>query len=92
MNNFSFVNNVNQTVEITALAFTRQDRDQQLKSFPKRMVWEDREYTFAELGMHFLIKKGQELIKLFDVSDGQYAFRLKCDSQNHWTLVSMRAA
>jgi len=56
------------------------------------MVWEDREYSFAEIGMHFLVRKGQELVRLFDVSDGQNDYRLKCDSQNHWTLVSMRAA
>lgn len=83
---------VNQTVEITSLAFARRPRDSQLEAFPKRMIWEDREYSFAEIGMHFLVKKGQELIRLFDVSDGQNDYRLKCDSLGQWTLVSMRAA
>ncbi len=83
---------VNQTIEITSLAFSRSRKTPQLESFPRRMVWEDREYTFIELGMHFLVKKGQDLIRLFDVSDGQNDFRLKCDNDNHWTLVSMRAA
>lgn len=83
---------VNQTVEITSLAFSRRKQGTRLEAFPKRMVWEDREYSFAEIGMHYLVKKGQELIRLFDVSDGQNNFRLKCDSANHWTLVSMRAA
>lgn len=83
---------VNQTIEITSLAFSSRPRASRLESFPKRMVWEDREYTFVETGMHFLIKKGQDLIRLFDVSDGQNDFRLKCDNDNHWTLVSMRAA
>lgn len=83
---------VNQTVEITSLAFASRQKDSRLEAFPKRMVWEDREYSFAEIGMRYLVKKGQELIRLFDVSDGQNNFRLKCDEQNHWTLVSMRAA
>jgi hypothetical protein len=83
---------VNQTIEITSLAFSRRAKSPQLEAFPRRMVWDDREYTFAEIGMHFLIKKGQDLIRLFDVSDGQNSYRLKCDSSNHWTLVSMRAA
>ncbi|MDB5169853.1 MAG: hypothetical protein JWN82_249 [Candidatus Saccharibacteria bacterium] len=83
---------VNQTIEITSLGFSRRPQNPVLEAFPKRMVWEDREYTFVEIGMHFLIKKGQELIRLFDVSDGQNDYRLKCDSSNHWTLVSMRAA
>jgi hypothetical protein len=83
---------VNQTIEITSLAFSRRPKTPQLESFPRRMVWDDREYTFVESGMHFLVKKGQELIRLFDVSDGQNQYRLKCDQQNHWTLVSMRSA
>ncbi|CAN5181619.1 hypothetical protein BH09PAT3_BH09PAT3_2180 [soil metagenome] len=82
---------VNQTIEITSLAFSRRPRTTNLEAFPKRMVWDDREYTFVESGMHFLIKKGQNLVRLFDVSDGQNNFRLKCDSTNHWTLVSMQA-
>lgn len=83
---------VNQPVEITSLAFARRPRSGGLEAFPKRMVWEDREYSFAEIGMHFLINRGQELVRLFDVSDGQTDYRLKCDSTNHWTLVSLRTA
>lgn len=82
---------VNQTIEITSLAFTQPRRTSRLEAFPKRMIWDDREYNFAEIGMHYLVKKGQELIRLFDVSDGQNDFRLKCDEQNQWTLVSIRA-
>lgn len=83
---------VNATIEITSLAFSRRPRANRLESFPRRMVWDDREYTFVEQGMHFLVKKGQEFIRLFDVSDGQNNYRLKCDSVGHWTLVSMRSA
>jgi hypothetical protein len=83
---------VNQSIEITSWGFTRRPRESRLQSFPKRMLWDDREYTFAEIGMHYLVQKGQDLIRLFDVSDGQACYRLKCDNTNCWTLVSMRAA
>ncbi len=83
---------INESIEITSLGFSRRPQTTGLESFPKRMVWEDREYTFVESGMHFLIKKGQEFIRLFDVSDGQNNYRLKCDSSNRWTLVSMQGA
>lgn len=83
---------VNETIEITSLAFNRRPRTARLESFPRRMVWEDREYTFAENGMQFLVKKGQELVRLFDVSDGQRSYRLRCDSRNRWTLVSIGGA
>ena len=82
---------VNQTIEITSWGFSRRPRAAQLESFPKRMLWDDREYTFAEIGMHFLVKKGQDLIRLFDVSDGETDYRLKCNG-DQWTLVSMKAA
>jgi hypothetical protein len=83
---------VNQPIEITSLAFAGRLKEGRLEAFPKRMVWDDREYSFVEIGMHFLVKKGQELIRLFDVSDGQNDYRLKCDDQNRWTLVSMKVA
>ena len=66
-------------------------RDRQLESYPRRMVYDGREYTFAEAGMRYLIRRGQQLVKLFDVSDGRMDYRLRQDSDNHWTLVTMKA-
>jgi hypothetical protein len=56
------------------------------------MLLEGREYTFAEQGMRYLIQKGQQLIKLFDVSDGETQYRLRQDGNDHWTLVGMKTA
>jgi len=78
-------------VQITAVTFREDPDSQRLESYPRRMVYGGREYTFMEHGMRFLIQKGQELIRLFDVSDGQNRFRLRCEG-DHWTLVNMRAA
>jgi hypothetical protein len=77
-------------VEITSLYFRNNPAKRRMESYPKRMVYAGREYTFLESGMRYLIEKGQELVKLFDVSDGQNLFRLRLDNSNRWTLVDMQ--
>lgn len=81
----------NQDIEITSVYFRNDPAKQRFESYPKRMVYDGREYTFLESGMRYLVHKGQQLVKLFDVSDGQTQYRLRVDSQNHWTLVGMKA-
>lgn len=79
-------------VQITAVTFRSNSEvpgGARLESYPRRMVYDGREYTFVELGMRYLVQKGQELVKLFDVSDGQSLFRLRCEA-DHWTLVNMK--
>lgn len=78
-------------VQITAVTFREDPNNQRLESYPRRMVYDGREYTFIEQGMRFLVRKHQALVKLFDVSDGQNRFRLRCEG-DHWTLVNMQAA
>lgn len=77
-------------VEITAVSFREAPGDARLESYPRRMVYGGREYTFVEQGMRYLVQKGQELIKLFDVSDGQSQFRLRC-VDNCWTVINIRS-
>lgn len=83
--------NFHDEVQITAVTFREDPQGQRLESYPRRMVYDGREYTFIEVGMRYLIRKGQELIRLFDVSDGQNSFRLRCQG-DHWTLVKMQVA
>ncbi|MBC7546731.1 hypothetical protein H7171_03230 [Candidatus Saccharibacteria bacterium] len=78
-----------QEIEITAVYF-RARNQQPLESYPRQIVYKGREYTFAEAGIRYLVKKGQEFIRLIDLSDGNDTFRLRCDD-NRWTLVGMRA-
>ena len=78
-------------VQITAVSFRADPDNQRLESYPRRMVYGGREYTFVELGMRYLVQKGQQFIKLFDVTDGQNSFRLRCEG-DQWTLVKMQAA
>jgi len=78
---------VNKEVAVTALYFRG---DARLKSFPKRMEFEGREYTFVESGLRYLVQQGQRLTQIFDMTDGVANYRLKFDNQEHlWTLVDI---
>ncbi|MGF7228411.1 MAG: hypothetical protein ACQR33_00305 [Candidatus Saccharibacteria bacterium] len=78
---------VNKEVAITAVYFRN---NAQLKSFPKRMEFDGQEYTFLESGIRYLVEKGQNLIQLFDMTDGAADYRLKFDTnQSTWTLVNI---
>jgi hypothetical protein len=93
MNSFKIFDNsniVNSEVEITALSFRVGSGEHQLEEFPRRMVWGEREYNFIDQGMQYLVRKGQELVRLFDVSDGQQDFRLRLEN-DHWTLIDAKA-
>jgi hypothetical protein len=61
----------------------------QLKSFPRRMEFDGCEYTFMD-GLRYLVHKGQQLVQVFDMTDGQNDYRLAFDqSQCSWTLVDI---
>ena len=78
---------INKEVSVTALYFRGHNS---LKSFPKRMEYNGREYTFAESGLRYLIHKGQQLTQIFDMTDGMANYRLRFDNQAKlWTLVDI---
>ncbi|MGC1177421.1 MAG: hypothetical protein WA843_05105 [Candidatus Saccharimonadales bacterium] len=81
-----------QNIEITSVYFRNNPAKQRFESYPRRMVYDGREYTFMESGIRYLVQKGQQLVKLFDMSDGQTQYRLRVDETNHWTLVGMKAS
>jgi hypothetical protein len=80
----------NKEIEITAVTFRNNPTLERFESYPQRMLYEGREYTFTESGIRFLIKKGQQLVRLFDVSDGENQYRLRQDEDNRWTLVNKK--
>jgi hypothetical protein len=78
---------INREVSVTALYFRNNGN---MKSFPKRMEYEGHEYTFVESGLRYLVQKGQQLVQIFDMTDGIANYRLKFDSRNHlWTLIDI---
>ncbi|MDB5181844.1 MAG: hypothetical protein JWP13_607 [Candidatus Saccharibacteria bacterium] len=83
---------VNKEVTVTGLYFRPgKAADRHIKGYPKRMEFEGREYTFVESGLRYLIRKGQEFIEVFDMTDGTRDYRLKFDTGAHvWTLVGIR--
>ncbi len=62
-------------VQITSVYFRNNGDQRRFESYPKRMVYEGREYTFMEDGLRYLVRKGQQLVKLFDVTDGENSYR-----------------
>ena len=77
---------INENVNITALAF-RNNRD--FATLPKRMEYRGSTYTFMG-GLQFLIKKGDQIMRIFDMTDGNTTYRLRSDdAQCNWTLVAI---
>ena len=78
--------NINKEVAITAVYF----QSKQLKTFPKRMEYDGNTYTFAESGLQYSVRRGEKMVRLFDMTDGDATYRLKCDdAANNWMLVAI---
>ena len=74
-------------VNVTAVYFG--GSKQALKTFPRRIECDDTTYTFSE-GLQLVIQKGQDLIKIFDMTDGQAHYRLRNDvTARSWRLMSI---
>jgi hypothetical protein len=69
----------------------RERRRRPLRSYPRRMEYQGREYTFMD-GLRYLVQKGHQLVQVFDMTDGRNDYRLQFNSgDNAWTLVDMSA-
>ena len=79
---------INKEVSVSSYYF---QQNKNFKSFPKQIELDGTRYTFIENGLRLLVRKGQQLVELFDMTDGRHTYRLRLES-GHWTLVSMRAA
>jgi hypothetical protein len=77
---------IEQEVNVPELYFKNQSG---LASFPRRMEFDGREYTFMD-GLRYLVHRGQQLVQVFDMTDGARDYRLQFDNHAHsWTLVDM---
>ncbi|HSW66486.1 MAG TPA: hypothetical protein VLI54_05100 [Bacillota bacterium] len=78
---------VNKEVFVPEMYFKNESPE--VRGYPRRMEYEGREYTFME-GLRLLIHKGQKLVQVFDMTDGNRDYRLQFDnSERSWTLVDM---
>jgi hypothetical protein len=81
---------INKEVAVTAMYFKG---SRQLRSYPKRMEFNGREYTFVESGLRYLVQKGHQLVQVFDMTDGEANYRLRFDDhQKLWTLVDIASS
>jgi hypothetical protein len=76
----------NAEVNVTAFYFANS------RVFPRRIELEGRQLSFLENGLRCLVQKGQELVQIFNMSDGQRLYRLSFEPASRtWTLLSSRA-
>lgn len=63
------------------------------KSFPRRIEDEQgRQLNFLENGLRVMVKKGQELVEIFNMTDGQNLYRLSFEHENNsWKLLGSRS-
>lgn len=78
---------INENVTITAVAF-RNNRDYAAE--PRRMEYRGGSVNFLN-GLHYLVKKGDQVLRIFDMSDaGGATYRLLSDDvQSSWRLVTI---
>jgi hypothetical protein len=77
---------INKDVNIVAYYF--KNSTQRLRCFPKRMEYEGKTVNFTETGLVHPTKKGQRMIHVFDMTDGNADYRLEFDAQDlSWKLI-----
>ena len=77
---------LNLDVDVTSFYFTNG------KLFPRRVAFNNKDLVFIEDGLRCLVNKGQELVEIFNMSDGRDQYRLKFEpAAQHWTLLTKRA-
>ncbi len=79
---------INKEVNIVAFYFRNSTR--RLRCFPKRMEYNGKRIEFSETGLVHPTKKGQRMIHVFDMTDGNSDYRLEFDAQElSWKLVAI---
>ncbi len=82
------VTNINKDVSVVAYYF--RNTGERLRCFPKRIEWEGRRVDFTETGLRHPTKKGQRMVHVFDMTDGNADYRIEFDAERlTWTLISI---
>lgn len=77
---------INQTINVDAFYFANCFGT--TRSFPKQIDLNNHKYTFND-GLQYLVKTGQRVLRVFEMTDGERIFRLHLED-NCWTLVGTR--
>jgi len=78
---------INKEVNVNAFYFTKGPSN--MRSYPRQIEFDGSLVSFAD-GLSYLVRKGQQMIQLFDMNDGDNTYRLR-HSDDRWTLVGMKA-
>ena len=82
------ITNINKDVSVVAYYF--KNTGSRLRCFPKKIEYGGKSIVFTEMGMRHPTKKGERMIHVFDMTDGQADYRLEFDAQQlTWTLVAI---
>ena len=77
---------INKDVSIVAYYFRQGTK--RLRCFPKRMEYDGKSVVFTEQGLRHPTRKGQRMIHVFDMTDGNADYRLEFDAEQlTWKLV-----
>lgn len=75
----------NKEVIVDALYFRGKG---QLAGYPKHMVVDNQDITFTEMGLQYVVQRGQKLLRRFDMTDGQKAYKLELEpEEQRWRLL-----
>lgn len=76
--------------DVNVVAYYFKNVGQRLRCYPRRIEYDGTSITFNEMGLRHPTKKGQRMVHVFDMSDGQADYRLEFDAEHlTWTLVSI---
>lgn len=78
---------INSIVNVNSFYFQK-GRD--FKSFPRQIEFGTTRCTFKD-GFRYLVKNGERVVQLFDMTDGQTTYRLR-NEDDQWMLVGTRPA
>ena len=78
------MSHINEAVNVNSFYFAGQKG----RMFPRQIQLGDEQYDFQE-GLQYIVKKGQRVVKFFDMSDGNKTYRIACEDGN-WTLVGTK--
>jgi hypothetical protein len=78
---------INKEVEVNGFYFAQ---GRNFKSYPRQITFGNQRLTFND-GLQMLVKKGGEIIRLFDMTDGRTNYRLR-NEDNRWILVCTETA
>lgn len=76
----------NQEINVTSFYFNNRH------CFPRQIEFDGESLNFLETGLRCLVQKGQELIQIFNMTDGYRLYRLSFEPGNRtWKLLSSRS-